>query len=49
MEPLESGVIDHIFLIFNLMTTIVIFYAKFREKLCRLFKETDIYLEKYIK
>jgi hypothetical protein len=46
MEPLEGKVIDHIF---KLLTKIVNFYAKFRVKLCRLFDESEFYLEKYIK
>jgi hypothetical protein len=44
MEPLESGVIDHI----SKLTKIVNFEAKFRVKLCRstLFDESEFYLEK---
>jgi hypothetical protein len=45
MEPVESGVIDHIF---KLLTKIMIFFlAKFRVKLCGLFEESELYLEKY--
>jgi hypothetical protein len=46
MKPLESGVIGHIF---KLLTKIVNLYAKFREKLGRLFEELEFCLEKYIK
>jgi hypothetical protein len=47
MEPLESGVIDHIL---KLLTKTVDFKAKFRLKLCRLFNELEFYLKKkYIK
>jgi hypothetical protein len=46
MEPLGSGVIGHIF---KLLTKIVNFYAKFGEKLCRRFEESEFYLEKYSK
>jgi hypothetical protein len=46
MEPLEVEVFDHIF---ELLTKIVKFEAKFRVKLCRLFDESEFYLEKYIK
>jgi hypothetical protein len=47
MEPLESGVIEHIF---KLLTKIVNFLAaQVQVKLSRLFEESDIYLEKYIK
>jgi hypothetical protein len=45
MEPLESGVIDHIF---KLMTKIVNFKGNFQVKLCRRFEEWEFYLEKYI-
>jgi hypothetical protein len=46
MEPLESGVIYHIF---KLLSKIANFLAKFRVKLCRLFEESEFYLEKCIK
>jgi hypothetical protein len=46
MEPLEGEVIDHIF---KLLTKIVNFQAKFLVKLCRLFDESEFYVEKYIK
>jgi hypothetical protein len=43
---LEGGVIDHIY---KLLTKIVNFQAKFCVKLCRLFDESEFYLEKSIK
>jgi hypothetical protein len=45
MEPLEGGVIDHTFI---LLTKIVNLKPKFRVKLCRLFDESEFYLEIYI-
>jgi hypothetical protein len=44
MEHLDIRVIGHFF---KLLTKIVNFYAKFREKICRRFEESDFSLEKY--
>jgi hypothetical protein len=46
MEHFESGVIGHIL---ELLPKIVNFFPNFREKIYRVSKESEFYLEKYIK